>query len=80
MEHVRVTLKYKDQVINWEEPIYELPGETAAENWHRTQYMWNDGNYSCDCNKTMFARQRGFDWPELECGDEVELVSLKRIK
>lgn len=41
------------------------------------QYMWLDGNYSCDCNRCLFIRDQcdpGF--PDLECGEEIEMPRL----
>ena len=42
-------------------------------------YMWSDGNYGCDCNRSLFfARARGEDDAEHEeCGEtrfHVEIV------
>lgn len=49
---------------------------------HSVHFMWEEGNYSCDCNKRLYlARECGID-PENEdldivmCGDTIELVSL----
>ena len=51
---------------------------------HSVEFMWREGNYSCDCNKRLYlARECGID-PEyddldkhVECGDTIELVSLE---
>lgn len=41
-------------------------------------FMWEDGNYSCDCNKSMFLSQI---YPHIkeqdECGDDIELKDFK---
>lgn len=39
-------------------------------------WMFTEGNYSCDCNRSMFIRQQfGEDAvPELPCGDTIELL------
>lgn len=83
---VKVTLKFPPEIapsqgttISFEEPASQLPGQSLEDTWHLTRYMWEEGNYSCDCNKSLFARQRGFDCNELECGDTIELVSLERV-
>lgn len=36
-----------------------------------TEYMWSEGNYSCDCNRShYFFEARGLNEPETdECGD-----------
>lgn len=48
---------------------YDYPKENAL-------FMFTDGNYSCDCNRSLFIqRQYGEDAiPELNCGYEIELV------
>ena len=64
------TFKYKDReyVLHYDFG-YEYPEEQA-----RFQFLEN--NYSCDCNRSIFIREEyGEDaMPELECGNEVELL------
>jgi hypothetical protein len=40
-------------------------------------YHWDEGNYSCDCNRSRFIRDTAPDFPDMECGDEIELVSIR---
>ena len=41
------------------------------------EYMWTEGNYSCDCNRELFIkRQQGEDAPDRECGETYELISM----
>ena len=49
---------------------YEYPKEDAI-------YMFEYGNYSCDCNISLFIQDEyGKEAiPELECGNEIELIS-----
>ena len=64
------TLKYKDKVFVIHHNFgYEYPEESAI-------FMFEDGNYSCDCNKSLFIqREYGEDViPELDCGDDIELI------
>jgi hypothetical protein len=35
------------------------------------RFMWLEGNYSCDCNRSSFAQQLGYEVPDMECGDLV---------
>lgn len=62
--------KYKDEefVLHYDFG-YEYPEEQA-----RFQFLEN--NYSCDCNRSIFIREEyGEDaMPELDCGDEIELL------
>ena len=65
-------LKYKDKTYNIIDENFPL----AYPN-HTVWFMYEEGNYSCDCNKSSFIkRQRDPQFPEMECGDEVELVDL----
>ena len=43
-----------------------------------SEYMWSDGNYGCDCNRSLFfARAAGIE-PEHadKCGDSAYLVRI----
>ncbi len=46
---------------------------TCADHEDLGEFMWTDGNYSCDCNRALFhARARGVPDPsetDLVCGD-----------
>lgn len=48
---------------------YEYPEDSAI-------YMFLDGNYSCDCNRSLFIRREygKNSIPELDCGDKIQLV------
>jgi hypothetical protein len=43
------------------------------------RYMFEDGNYACDCNRSLFIRwQHGEDAiPELSCGHQIETLELR---
>lgn len=40
---------------------------------HQAQYMYEEGNYSCDCNRSVFM---GIE-PGMSCGETIEMVSFK---
>lgn len=45
------------------------------------RWMFIEGNYACDCNKSLFIRRNGHpDFPEMDCGDEIELVDIDVIR
>lgn len=49
-------------------------GALATEIWRGfefSEFMWSDGNYSCDCNRELlFSRAREEDEPDnTDCGD-----------
>ena len=47
-------------------------------NSHRaTEFMWNDGNYSCDCNRAwFFARAANEPEYDVDCGEELYTVIM----
>ena len=71
-KHVRYrTIARMKLVYNGKEYPYEYdfgfgyPVESA-------HYMWEDGNYSCDCNKSLFLSRIHEEVSELNCGDTIE--------
>ncbi len=47
---------------------YEYPEDSAL-------FMFNFGNYSCDCNRSIFIREEYGDvMPELPCGSEIKMT------
>jgi hypothetical protein len=36
-------------------------------------FMWKDGNYSCDCNRSIFLSRQYPGFPELICGNKIEV-------
>ena len=63
--------KYKEKEFNirFNFEIENYPEDAAI-------WMFTEGNYACDCNRSLFIRQQfGEDSiPELKCGDEIELL------
>ena len=66
--------------------ILETPDgkrHTVTDDWDfpttdGIEHMWNEGNYSCDCNRRLFIerlRNGGFDG-ETPCGETIKLVEL----
>ena len=44
-------------------------------------YMWEDGNYSCDCNKSIFLHEKYPEVPETDtCGDKIKIKTLEILK
>jgi hypothetical protein len=42
------------------------------------EFMWEEGNYSCDCNRSKFLHEKYPEIPESDdCGDSIELISFK---
>jgi len=55
------------------------------EDWYDGfEYMWTDGNYSCDCNRALyFARaepSKSNDLLDIECGETVYSVPFVELE
>lgn len=63
--------------------VVEYRDEWTLDNLDGVVYQWTDGNYGCDCNRTLFfARASGEDEPDmdsLECGDDERFELLKIV-
>ena len=64
--------EYKDEVWwDYNEPYDDYPND----------FMWSEGNYSCDCNRHLFfQRAKNEDEDNAECGDDLYSVNLKNPK
>jgi len=71
----KMKMKYNDKIYDYEYDFgYAYP-------IHSAYYMFEDGNYSCDCNKSMFLIEKyGDEISELGCGDDIELIDLEVIQ
>ena len=64
-------LKYKDMVYTIHCDFgYEYPEEEAI-------FMFEDGNYSCDCNRSLLIQDEYGEnaIQELDCGEEIEMLN-----
>lgn len=65
------TFKYKEKefILRFNFEIKDYSEDDAV-------WMFTEGNYSCDCNRSLFIRQQygGDAIPELPCGDTIELL------
>lgn len=73
----RITLK--DTVTGDTRTFEEsMTGETADEADETMEYLWEDGNYGCDCNRSLFLWNFNRN-KELNCDlgkNRIELVEL----
>ena len=66
----KVTLRHKEKNYTF---IYDWGKytEDAAD------FMFTDGNYACDCNKSIFIKQYcDKNFLKMKCGDEIALIEL----
>lgn len=71
-----VVLKYKEKEYPFVFDFGSYIPSAAAE------FAFEDGNYACDCNRSLFIRRYcDKDFPELPCGgDEIDLVKFEVIQ
>ena len=61
--------KYKDR-------YYSAKEEFKNSSLEGILFMMEEGNWSCDCNRSIMIRSRHKDFTKLECGEEVEMLRL----
>jgi len=56
--------------------LYGFDSDTCPETW-----IWEEGNYSCDCNREIFfERAAGFEVEEVECSHFKYSIKLEDPK
>ena len=67
---VLVELEFKGKTYSFD---YDF-GEYSIQG---AEFMFTEGNYSCDCNKSQFIREHcDPKFPEFPCSDEIKLTGL----
>jgi hypothetical protein len=67
-------------VFKYKDKEYTLHYDFGKDyNKESAEWMFLEGNYSCDCNRSLFIRREyGEDAiPELDCGEEIKLLSYQ---
>lgn len=68
------------EYIVWDDLYVFEDQESYGEPLDGARFMWEEGNYSCDCNKSLFIqRQCDPSFPDMHCGESIELVSLDQV-
>jgi len=73
-----VYIKLRDKVSGFEKVLYQ----SKYRDVDHVLYQWIDGNYSCDCNRSLLL----WDWngeKTLECSsgeNQIELISIHNAK
>lgn len=67
----KMTFSYMGREYQHEEDFgFAFPEENA-------RYMFNEGNYSCDCNRSLRIQERYADFPELGCGNGIVMSDFR---
>lgn len=81
--HARVLIRHNptgEERWYTDEWSFNHPKETREESLFLGEFVWTDGNFSCDCNRALlFARAEGQPDPDnRECGDS-EYTAVKAV-
>lgn len=61
--------------LGYEGKQYTVVVEGLQDHFH---YHWEDGNYGCDCNRSLFIRRYCEpNFPDMGCGETIELIDLE---
>lgn len=68
---VYVKLQYKGME-------YEFVSNLEYDDLDGAEFMWTEGNWACDCNKSIFINEHcDNEFPHMECGEEIQLLEIK---
>ncbi len=77
---VRIQWRYKDKTGTYEDPIGE-GSVSFDEDGNPNFFWWEEGNASCDCNRSAFFGLVNRDEDEwFPCGETIEVLSMEVIK
>jgi hypothetical protein len=70
-----ITLSYKGKIYH----IHDEWHEWTDENF--PPYIWMEGNYACDCNRSDFINnQCDPNFELINCGEEIKLITINKDK
>ena len=78
-ENNRYTIRGKVLGIPFTHSVYSEPEDDEEDIVYESTYLYHEGNYSCDCNKRIFAN---IEVPEEEdvCGDKIQYEELWLVR
>jgi hypothetical protein len=77
MARYTITFRYEGKEYVYPDSFDYQGWDTERNADHQVTHMYTEGNYGCDCNRSDFIREVDETFPEMECGDSIELVSIK---
>jgi hypothetical protein len=75
---VRLSWRWRDKAGTYEDPVGKGTAWRDEETGEPNFFMWEEGNYSCDCNKAvLFGLDEDESYAaEQPCGEEIEISNL----
>ncbi len=69
----KMKMIYNGKTYDYEEDFGNAYSEDSAH------FMFHDGNYACDCNRSLFL-SRKYGVEEKDCGNEIKLIDFEVIQ
>lgn len=69
----QIVFEFQDEYYFFE---YDFGYDYGSDN---AQWMFDEGNYGCDCNRSLFIRQQEPLFPEMNCSELIEIVDFKVV-
>lgn len=66
-------------ILEHEGKSYELHPDFDYDEFHHAEFIWEEGNFSCDCNRSIFINEIDNTFPLMDCGDTIKLTELKPL-
>lgn len=78
MKKIWLKFRYKDKEYYIETDRFLPFWDEEWEHWN--WFWWEEGNGGCDCNRSITIREKYPDFPDMGCGDEIELYDYDFLK
>jgi len=77
--HINFKYKGKEYPIDLYDDITFVSWNSWGDNiWN--WWWWEEGNGSCDCNRSMQIQKVYSEFPELDCGENIEMIDYYVLK
>lgn len=70
---MKFKLEYNNKFYIVEDELCKSDPDSECE----IPFIWEDGNYSCDCNRSLFIQRCcDKDFSDFPCGHEIKLIGI----
>lgn len=80
MAYYQITLKYQEKEYSFIDP-FDYMGWYDNDDEYQVTWMYTEGNFACDCNKSIFLIYYcDVDMEPLPCGQTIVLISIQKVQ
>lgn len=63
--------------LKFQDKHYIIVDDYPRKNESEIPYIWDEGNFACDCNRSAFIiEQCDKNFSQMQCGHEIELIGI----